>query len=251
MASKFQNRLVGTVILVAVGVIVLPGLLDGKKKHYKEEFAAIPLVPKPDDQQDSEMVPPVTQSLPAHPPAGAGSAVSHSDTDDDAAAEGSSQPEQSSEPSVVSPPPVHSSPATTAPKARPVEPTRPKQVEQAKPKSVEQTQSKPVEKTKPAEQSQPAEKTAPAEQPKETQPAGQAYVVQLGALKNASKVNEIVAKLRLSGYRAYTVPSTPVQGQITRIYVGPDASKAKMQAAVGELKNVSGLSGVVKSYSAR
>jgi len=263
VASKFQNRLVGTVILVAVGVIVLPGLLDGKKKHYKEEFAAIPLVPKPDDQQDSEMVPPVTQSLPAHPPAGAGSAVSHSDTDDDAAAEGSSQPEQSSEPSVVSPPPVHSSPATAAPKARPVEPTRPKQVEQAKPKSVEQTQSKPVEKTKPveqakpvektkpAEQSQPAEKTAPAEQPKETQPAGQAYVVQLGALKNASKVNEIVAKLRLSGYRAYTVPSTPVQGQITRIYVGPDASKAKMQAAVGELKNVSGLSGVVKSYSAR
>ncbi|KGL56710.1 cell division protein DedD [Pantoea ananatis] len=262
MASKFQNRLVGTVILVAVGVIVLPGLLDGKKKHYKEEFAAIPLVPKPDDQQDSEMVPPVTQSLPAHPPAGAGSAVSHSETND-AAAEGSSQPEQSSEPSVVSPPPVHSSSATTAPKARPVEPTRPKQVEQAKPKSVEQTQSKPVEKNKPveqakpveknkpAEQSQPAEKTAPAEQPKETQPAGQAYVVQLGALKNASKVNEIVAKLRLSGYRAYTVPSTPVQGQITRIYVGPDASKAKMQAAVGELKNVSGLSGVVKSYSAR
>ncbi|WP_394546957.1 cell division protein DedD [Pantoea ananatis] len=241
MASKFQNRLVGTVILVAVGVIVLPGLLDGKKKHYKEEFAAIPLVPKPDDQQDSEMVPPVTQSLPAHPPAGAGSAVSHSETNDAAAAEGSSQPEQSSEPSVVSPPPVHSSSATTAPKARPVEPTRPKQVEQAKP----------VEKTKPAEQSQPAEKTAPAEQPKETQPAGQAYVVQLGALKNASKVNEIVAKLRLSGYRAYTVPSTPVQGQITRIYVGPDASKAKMQAAVGELKNVSGLSGVVKSYSAR
>ncbi|SUB15738.1 cell division protein DedD [Pantoea agglomerans] len=59
MASKFQNRLVGTVILVAVGVIVLPGLLDGQKKHYKEEFAAIPLVPKPDDQQDSEMVPPV------------------------------------------------------------------------------------------------------------------------------------------------------------------------------------------------
>lgn len=31
MASKFQNRLVGTVILVALGVILLPGLLDGKK----------------------------------------------------------------------------------------------------------------------------------------------------------------------------------------------------------------------------
>ena len=74
MASKFQNRLVGTVILVAIGVIVLPGLLDGKKKHYKEEFAAIPLVPKPDDQQDSEMVPPVTQPLPSQPPEGASAA---------------------------------------------------------------------------------------------------------------------------------------------------------------------------------
>lgn len=31
MASKFQSRLVGTIILVAVGVIVLPDVLDGKK----------------------------------------------------------------------------------------------------------------------------------------------------------------------------------------------------------------------------
>ena len=38
MASKFQNRLVGTIVLVALGVIVLPGLLDGQKKHYLDEF---------------------------------------------------------------------------------------------------------------------------------------------------------------------------------------------------------------------
>ncbi|MHA6385243.1 hypothetical protein ACX3V1_21505, partial [Escherichia coli] len=43
MASKFQNRLVGTIVLVALGVIVLPGLLDGQKKHYQDEFAAIPV----------------------------------------------------------------------------------------------------------------------------------------------------------------------------------------------------------------
>ena len=51
MASKFQNRLVGTIVLVALGVIVLPGLLDGQKKHYQDEFAAIPLVPKPAGRQ--------------------------------------------------------------------------------------------------------------------------------------------------------------------------------------------------------
>ncbi len=46
MASKFQSRLVGTIVLVAVGVIILPDLLDGKKLHYKEEFASIPLKPE-------------------------------------------------------------------------------------------------------------------------------------------------------------------------------------------------------------
>jgi DedD protein len=243
VASKFQNRLVGTVILVAVGVIVLPGLLDGKKKHYKEEFAAIPLVPKPDDQQDSEMVPPVTQSLPAQPPEGAGAAQSEANgkTTTTAPAENSSpQPAEHSEPTVVTPPPVHQT-------------VKPKPVETPKPKPVEQPKPKPAE-PKPVEQPKPVETAKPVETPKQSEaeaPSGQAYVVQLGALKNAAKVNEIVAQLRLSGYRAFTVPSTPVQGQITRIYVGPDASKAKMQAALGELKNLSGLGGVVKPYSTR
>jgi len=258
VASKFQNRLVGTIILVAVGVIVLPGLLDGKKKHYKEEFAAIPLVPKPDDQQDSEMVPPVTQPLPAQPPQGAGSAVSSGSSvaNNPVAEQGNATPQSESEPSVVTPPPVHqSTPAkprqVEQPKTRPAEQPKAKPVEQpkAQPKPVE---SKPVE-TKPVEtkQSEPAK---PVETPKaaeQSAPAGQAYVVQLGALKNAAKVSEIVAKLRLSGYRAFTVPSTPVQGQITRIYVGPDASKAKLQSSLSELQSVSGLGGVVKPYSAR
>ncbi len=77
---------------------------------------------------------------------------------------------------------------------------------------------------------------------------GQAYVVQLGALKNAAKVNEIVATLRLSGHRAFTVPATPVQGQITRVFVGPDASKQKLQSALPELNSLSGLNGQVKPY---
>lgn len=242
MASKFQNRLVGTIILVAIGVIVLPGLLDGKKKHYKEEFAAIPLVPKADDQQDNEMVPPVTQPLPSQPPQGAGSAVTGNKRDGSGYAEqGNSVPSDTSEPGVVSPPPVHQS-APAQPKPRPVEQPKQKPVEQPKP------QPKPVV-PKPVETPKPVEKAKPAEE--QSAPTGQAWVVQLGALKNADKVNEIVAKLRLSGYRAFTVPSTPVQGQITRIYVGPDASKARLQRSVSELQSLSGLGGVVKPYSAR
>ncbi len=75
MASKFQNRLVGTIVLVALGVIVLPGLLDGQKKHYQDEFAAIPVVQKPGDRDEPDMMPAATQALPTQPPEGAAEEV--------------------------------------------------------------------------------------------------------------------------------------------------------------------------------
>lgn len=219
MASKFQNRLVGTIILVALGVIILPGLLDGKKKHYQDEFAAIPLVPKPGDSDELDATPPASQQLPSQPPEGAGEAV-----------EQSSRPANSGQPAAPLPDAASGSrqPETLAPpemKTTPPAPVKPE------PKPVARPESKPV--------------------PKPQAPKGQAWVVQLGALKNADKVSEIVAKLRLSGYRVYTSPSAPVQGQITRIFVGPDASKEKLQSALGELNQLSGLNGQLRPYSVR
>ena len=106
---------------------------------------------------------------------------------------------------------------------------------------------------KTAEQLAAASETPPPAKPAQQDaaaPTGKAYVVQLGALKNADKVNEVVSKLRSAGYRVYTSPSTPVQGKITRILVGPEASKDKLKGSLGELKQISGLSGVVMGYSA-
>ncbi|MDP2544196.1 hypothetical protein Q8W13_09115 [Photobacterium damselae subsp. piscicida] len=57
MASKFQNLLIGTVILVSVGVVVLPDIFDGQKEHYKEEFASIPLQPKAGEDEKYTTVP--------------------------------------------------------------------------------------------------------------------------------------------------------------------------------------------------
>ena len=109
---------------------------------------------------------------------------------------------------------------------------------------------KPVEPPKPKVEAPPAPKPEPKPVVEEkAAPTGKAYVVQLGALKNADKVNEIVGKLRGAGYRVYTSPSTPVQGKITRILVGPDASKDKLKGSLGELKQLSGLSGVVMGYT--
>lgn len=218
MASKFQNRLVGTIALVALGVIVLPGLLDGQKKHYKDEFAAIPLVPKPGDRDEPDMLPAVTQALPSQPPEGAAEEVRAGD-----AAAPSLDPsryEVNANGSDIDEVP-QPKPATAKP-----QPAKPAQTAAVPPP----VQAKPAAEVKPA-------------------PGGKAYVVQLGALKNADKVNEIVSRLRGAGFRVYTSPSAPVQGKITRILVGPDVSKEKLKSSLGELKQLSGLNGVVMGYT--
>lgn len=250
MASKFQNRLVGTIIIVALGVIILPGLLDGKKKHYQDEFAAIPLVPKAGDTEEAEVAPQANQSLPSQPPEGAGAALKQSIDDTDA---GSADENNQAAPQAIAPPamkPSRPEPVKPKPEAKPKPDAKPVNKPLA-PK----VDNKPVAKPEPIPEAvtEPKPATAPpapaqtAEQP----PKGQAWVVQLGALKNAAKVSEIVAKLRLSGYRAFTVPATPVQGEITRIFVGPDASKQKLQSALPELNQASGLSGQIRPYSVR
>ena len=235
MASKFQNRLVGTIVLVALGVIILPGLLDGQKKHYQDEFAAIPLVPKPGDRDEPDMLPAATQALPAQPPEGAAEEVRAGD----AAA-------PSLDPSRI---PVNSNSFDDAQEPVVAPKPQPKPQAQPKPQPQPQPQPKPVEKPQQPQQQQTAAQT-PAPKPAEIPaPTGRAYVVQLGALKNADKVNEIVGKLRSSGFKVYTSPSTPVQGKITRILVGPDASKDKLKGQLGDLKQLSGLSGVVMGYT--
>ena len=189
MASKFQNRLVGTIVLVALGVIVLPGLLDGQKKHYQDEFAAIPLVPKPGDRDEPDMLPTATQALPAQPPEGAaeevraGDAAAPSLDSSRLAVNGNGDLEQIP-------------PAAELPKPKPVEKPKPK--------------SQPVTEQVAAT---PPPKATPEAQPA---PVGKAYVVQLGALK---------------------------------ILVGPEASKDKLKNSLGELKQLSGLSGVVMGYT--
>ncbi|EGT0657078.1 cell division protein DedD [Proteus mirabilis] len=210
MASKFQNRLVGAVVLVAVGVIFLPTLFDGDKKYNEDQFASIPLVPKPGDEQDIESIAPIEQTTtPSTPSEGASEAMISE------AVTGGEQPQVStpevSEPQVAPSTPVVEPPKVVNPPVEP--PTTP-------PPAVSET----------------------------TAPKGEAWVVQLGALKNAAKVEEIIAKMHLSGYPVYTVPARPVSGKVTRIYIGPNASKAELQAMLPRLKELTGLQGEVRAY---
>ncbi len=225
MASKFQNRLVGTVVLVALAVIVLPGLLDGQKKHYQDEFAAIPLVPKAGDKDENDLLPPASQPIPAQPPEGAAEEVRASNASNSSIDTANLPANTGAGLDAI---PVERDSSASG---------RNTQAVVTHHTTTDKTSTQPVTQPK-----TPVKDDTPA-------PQGKAYVVQLGALKNADKVNEIVSKLRASGYRVYTSPTTPVQGKITRILVGPEVSKDKLKASLGDLHSLSGLNGVVMNYS--
>ncbi len=193
MASQFQNRLIGTLILVVLSVIILPALLNGKKKHDEDEnvFSAIPLLPETEDHHKG--IAAVDQPLPARPQQTTLSTPPALQVMDDA-------------------------------------PSLPVKRQPDKPEDIKRD-------------------TQRVDVVRETAPSVQAFVVQLGALKNAVRVNEIVATLRRSGYKAFTVPAVPVNGKITRLYVGPDTSRQKLQSVLPELNSLSGLNGQVKMYS--
>ncbi|WP_114765246.1 SPOR domain-containing protein [Vibrio rhodolitus] len=169
MASKFQNRLVGTIILVSIGVIVLPDILDGQKTHYKEEIASIPIKPELDsDVETFEVLAP----------------------EDDSAA--------------LPPSPVEVVVEDSAP-----------QVEQDE------------------------VVVAVKEVPERNQYQESAWIIQLMALKNADNAANVVKDLQKRGYQAHT----KLENGFTRVIIGPDVSKNKLERQISELEKITGSKG--------
>ncbi len=184
MASKFQNRLVGTIVLVAIGVIVLPDILDGQKKHYQEELASIPIKPELEQSEASfEVLAP--------------------------------EEDRSSLPDA----PVQVTVNKSPPAAEPV----------PKPKA-------PVVKSEPEVTPLPVEVDEEAEN---TDYKDSGWIIQLMALKNADNANTLVEDLQKRGYQAHS----KVENGFTRVIIGPDVSKSKLEKQISELEKITGATG--------
>ena len=250
----------GTVILVALVVIFLPDLMDGNKLEQKEEaFAKIPLRPELEPAKPALQVS-VASTLPAD----------HLASQQQASAATQWQVEEIGDTVTLAAnqasAAAQAQPATqTAAKPEPKPVPKPevvakKPVEQPKPKPVP---PKPVEVKKPVESKPQAgqiksmddliaskmttQAATPA--PAAAAPAQGSWILQLGAFKNADSVNALVGKLRAAGYSAQTSPRTPVQGQINRVFIGPDVSKAKLQGMQSRISQMTGLSGSEVAYN--
>ncbi len=192
MASKFQSRLVGTIILVAVGVIVLPDVLDGKKLHYKEEFASIPIKPELDsDVENFEILKPVEDAI-SLPDSPVTATVNDSEVVEAAVVESNQTTGTQSE-----------------------ETKQPEQVEVA---------VRPIEEKNQYEDS--------------------AWIIQLMALKNHENAVALVEDLQKRGYQAHVKK----EKTFTRVIVGPDVSKSKLERQVKELQKITGSKGQLLKF---
>ena len=201
-SGHFQNRLVGVIVFVALGVIFLPDVLDGKKVQQEEQFSEIPLRP-----QVAEM------TLPDE----AIQAVDLSDKE---------QAFQSEEQTAISD-------------------SAKWQVVETEPTSQQQTASTNVQ-----PQSKPESKPKPAVKPtnKPVVPTSSAYTLQLGSFNNAANVKGLISKLRSGGFNAYTLPTNPVDGKLTKVFVGPEFSKSKLQSLQPGIEKLTKLKGRIVTY---
>lgn len=75
------------------------------------------------------------------------------------------------------------------------------------------------------------------------------FTLQLGSFNNATNVKALVAQLRKSGFKAYTIPENPKDGVLTKVFVGPDVSEAKLKKVQVEVENLTRLKGWIVPFN--
>ena len=208
MASSLQNRLVGTIILVAVAVIFLPDLLDAKK--HSDDKLLVELSQQPVMEEvtrpatfDTEKVrQAATRKI---------EIVSEQALDEPQVEQEANVPVEQSitEPPVVERPPVQ--------------------------KEVVQKNS--------------LEKETVVQGDQQRLLASAGWVVQLGSFRHQKNVRELLKKLEKGGYRAFSRQVQTNSGELTKVFVGPDLQKEKLEAAISHLKELTNLQGRVTPFT--
>ncbi|GAA5190948.1 SPOR domain-containing protein [Ferrimonas gelatinilytica] len=183
-----QNRLVGLMVLTALGALFLPDLLNGEKARVEEQFATIPLRPNT-------------------------AAIS---TPEDAFA------------------PIEA-------QAAPVLPELEEEVEPATQASQDRPDNDSVE---PQPKPRPSTERPKAQSQAET--AG--WTLRVGSFRSAQNVKRLVQELREKGYPAYSVPSAPVEGELTVVYIGPEIDRKVLAAMQDKLERQRSLKGRLERY---
>ncbi len=219
MSSALQNRLVGTAIVVAIVVIFLPDLLDGKQEAKRNLFVELPqkpsmkVVKSPTAFDTGKVKEAATRKV---------EIISEQAVDDNTAAK---------------------LPVETKAESR----TEDVQV----PDEYQQTQSVAVAQSSEAEKPKVSslERQTVVEQDVDRLLASAGWVVQLGSFRHQKNVQELLNQLEKAGYRAFSRPVKTNSGTLTKVFVGPDLQKANLENALSHLKELTKLQGRVTPFT--
>ncbi|MFS1439268.1 SPOR domain-containing protein [Shewanella sp. 10N.286.48.A6] len=204
MSGQFQNRLVGTIVIVALGVIFLPDLLDGKKQRQVEEFTEIPLRPVITEQASDQI--------------GEGYTPETFEVEEIAATQDLAQVSEK----------TSTTPAT---------------------KTDSGTKSVTSANTATALTAVTSKPETVKSAIKQAQPIKAGFTLQLGGFNNAKNVEGLVQKLRTNGFTAYTLPTKPIDGSLTKVFVGPELSADKLKSYQQKIQKITSLQGKIVQYN--
>jgi DedD protein len=212
LRRRGRRRLVGAIALVLLAAIILPMVFD------QEPRQGVPPVTLRIPSEDESSFSPKAAALPASPqqPAPAG---------------GSPAPQAKAAPADAS--------SSTVAEPRPATPERePREAAATPPKAEKKPEAKPEPKPAPQREFQTTAKPeaqAPAKPqvalPAAPAPSGEQFVVPVAALASADKVRELLAALKAASLPYYTEQIATAKGTVTRVRVGPYASRDAAEAA--------------------
>jgi DedD protein len=216
LKKRARRRLVGAIVLVTAVAVVLPMVLDSEPKPVNQNINI--QIPSPDAGVLSTAPTPLKPADPAT---------------------ASQKPEaKPAVPAEVKPEPAVAAKVETKPEARP------EAKHETKPEAAKvepEAAAKPVEKTEPKPQ-QPA-KTEAVAKPKDgakekPKAASGGFVIQVAALADTAKARELQAKIAGGGMKAYTEVVQTAKGPVTRVRVGPYASREAAEKARTQLQRL-------------
>lgn len=209
LKKRARRRLVGAIVLVTAVAVVLPMILDSEPK-------------------------PATQSINIQIPSPEAGVLSSKP----ALLKPAEKPAIAAAPAVAEPAPKAETKAEAKVETK-VEPKaeikqEPTVFAKAEPKTEHKAETKVEAKAAPKPQSAPApEKPAiKAESPaKAKAPATGAFVIQVAALSDVAKARELQTRITSGGLKAYTEVVQTSKGPVTRVRVGPYASREAAEKA--------------------
>jgi DedD protein len=227
MRKRAKHRLIGSAVLVLIGVVGFPLLFDTQPRPIPVDI--------PIEIPGKGTVKPL--AVPAAPtavaPAPTATATPAPASTDKVAAAASLAPKEEILPS--KPVAAASAPAAVKPEAKPeAKPApkpEPKPAAKPEPKSVANADAARASALLNGSTPPPAAKPAAAE-------AEGRLVVQVGAFADVAKAREARLKLEKAGLKTYTQVAETKDGKRIRVRVGPFATKAEAEKAAGKIKSL-------------